>query len=167
MREFLSCSSEVLTIQEGIAAAEDSKPGEAHFILLSHIAHIEELLVVEDEELSLTVDVGGGENWREGPPDEFFDHHHASHASDQPEGKSVGCRSHIHIIAILSFSYIHPVLLDRRLVVVHTAVKHKFGEEAHAEVDGCLMLGRYPPVILVEIVEVIRGLSVGFRPNNI
>ena len=164
---FLSCSSEVFTIEEGIAATQDGKPGEAHFILLPHIAHIEELLVVEDEELSLTIDVGSSENRSEGPPNEFFDHHHAAHTSDQSKGKCVASSSHIHIIAILSFSYIHPVFLNWCLVVVYTAIKYKFGEEAHTEINGCLMLCRDSPMKLVEIVEVICGLCVGFRPNNI
>ena len=164
---FLSCYSEVLTIQEVIAAAKDGKSSEAHFVLLTHIAHIEELLVVEDEELSLAIDVRCCEDRGEGPPNEFFDHHHTAHARDESEGKCVGCSSHIHIVAVLSLSHIHPIFLNGRLVVIHTAVEYKFGEEAHTEINGCLMLSRNSTMEFVEIVEVISGNSVCSCSNNI
>ena len=122
---------------------------------------------MEDEELPLAIDVGCSENRREGPPNEFFDHHHTAHASDKTEGKCVASSSHIHIIAVLSLSYIHPILLDGSFVVVYAAVKYKFGEEAHSEVNGCLMLSRYSTIKFVEIVEVICGLCVSFCSNNI
>ena len=157
---FLSCYSEVLTIQEVIAAAKDGKSSEAHFVLLTHIAHIEELLVVEDEQLPLPVEVRGQCDRGEGPPDELFEHVHATHARDQAKCRRVSPRSHVDVVAVLAFGHIHPVFLHRGPIVVNATVEHVLREEAHAKVDSCLVLGRNPPMLLVQAVEVVLSYGI-------
>ena len=72
--------SEILAIDQFIAAFEHSEPSETDFILLAYIAHVKELLVMEDKKLSLPVQVRGKSYRREWPPDELFQHVHAAHA---------------------------------------------------------------------------------------
>ena len=42
--------SEVFSVEELVALSEDDVSGIAKFVLLAHIAHVEELLVVEDKQ---------------------------------------------------------------------------------------------------------------------
>ena len=42
--------SEVFPVEELVASAEDDVAGVAELILLSHVAHVEEFLVVQDEQ---------------------------------------------------------------------------------------------------------------------
>ena len=53
----LSFCSEILDIKQLIAAFEHGKSCESDLVLLSNVAHVKELLVVEDIELSLSVQV--------------------------------------------------------------------------------------------------------------
>lgn len=85
--------SEILTIEKIIATFEHSQSSEAYFVLLSHIAHVEKLLVVEHEQLSLSVEIGAYENWEEGPPDELFEHEHATHACKKSESTGIASSS--------------------------------------------------------------------------
>ena len=163
---FLSCYSEVFTVQEVIAATKDGKPGEAHFVLLTHIAHIEELLVMEDKELSLSVQVccqGDRCKW---PPDELFEHEHATHAGNKAQSARIGGRPHVDIVAVLAFGHVHPVLLDGRLVVIDATIENILREETHAKVDCGLVLSWDAPMVLVEHIKVVFSLCIALASHN-
>ena len=121
---------------------------------------------MEDEELPLPVKVSCGSYGSEWPPDKLLDHEHAGHAGNESECSSVGSGTDVNIVAVLALGYIHPVLLDWRLVVVHASIKHVLGEVAHAEIDGGLMLSGDASVMLVKLIEVVSGLRVGLCSYN-
>lgn len=81
--------SEVFSVDELVAGTEDSVASVSHFILLSNVAHIKELFVVENEELSCSVDVSEHSNGYKRPPDKFLEHEHSSHTSSGTSSKGV------------------------------------------------------------------------------
>ena len=161
-----SRSSEVLAVKQGVGAFEDGESGEAGLVLLANIAHIEQLLVMEDEELSLPVKISGSANRCERPPDEFLQHEHASHAGDETESSSVASSANVYIVAILTLRNVHPVLLDWRLVVVDLTVQDVLGEETHTEVDHGLVLSWDTAMVLVKLLEIVGGLCIGLCSHN-
>ena len=164
MRE--NTGSEVLAVEQVVGSLKDSKSGKTDFVLLTNVAHIEKLLVVEHEELSLAVEVGGSSDRDEGPDDSFFHHKHTEHAGSETESKSIGASSDIDIVPVLTLGNVHPVLLDGGLVVIDSSLKNVLGEEAHAEVNGRLVFGWDTSVMLVERVEVILRLCVCFSSDD-
>ena len=72
--------SEILSVEEQVHPPQHGVAREAYLVLLSHIAHVKELLVMEDKKLSLPVQVRGKSYRREWPPNELFQHVHAAHA---------------------------------------------------------------------------------------
>ena len=52
--------------------AQHNVPCETHLVLLADVAHVEELLVVEGEKLSRSVNVGEEGYGRHRPPDELL-----------------------------------------------------------------------------------------------
>ncbi len=72
--------SEVFPIEELVAPLEDNIASVAELVLLTDIAHVEEFLIMLDEEGTRAVQVSQEENRGEGPYHEFLDHEHANNA---------------------------------------------------------------------------------------
>lgn len=149
--------SEVFSVQKFVAVSEHDIASIADLVLLSHIAHIEQLLVVEGKKLSGSVHVHGEGNRGHGPPNHFLDHSHAHNASSEASSGSISGRSNLHIVEVFTLSNIHPVLLNSGLVVSDSAVQDVLGEEVHSEVDCHLVVWWDASVIFVKLVEVVLG----------
>lgn len=125
--------------------------------MLSDVAHIEELLVVQDEKTLCSVEIGGSEDWDEGPHHELLDHEHSHNASGIGHSEGVSCSSHIHIVVVLSSCNESPVLLNCGFVLRGFLVKNVLSEESLAEFDGGLMVWRDAAIHSVKLIEVIIG----------
>ena len=161
----VACHSELFQVEQIVAAFEHGKSSEADLVLLTHVAHVKILLAVEDVQLPLPVHECAQGNRCEGPHDEFFEHEHAAHAGEQAECRAIRGSTHVDVPVVLALGHVHPVLLYRRLVIVDAAVEHILSEEAHAKIDGGLVLGWDASVVLVEMIEVILGLCFVLFPH--
>ena len=138
--------------------AEDNVASEANFVLLTDVAHVEELFVVEDKQVLAAVEVTRNEHGRHWPPHHFLYHEHAEHGCRETSSRAVSHSPHVHIIKVLALGDVHPVLLNWRFEVLDSAVEHVLREELHAEVDGHLVVVGDVPVLLVEgLVVVLCG----------
>ena len=72
--------SEVFPVEELVASLEDNIASIAELVLLTDVAHVEEFLVVHDEEGTRAVQVSEEEDGGERPDDEFLYHVHANDA---------------------------------------------------------------------------------------
>jgi hypothetical protein len=123
--------SEVFSIEEQVASLEDNIASIAEFVLLTNVAHVEELLVVLDKEGTRAVQVSEEEHRGEGPDHEFLDHEHTNNARKVSHSKGISEATHVYIIAILSTCNISPVLLCGALIFTWLSLKDVFVEELH------------------------------------
>ena len=76
----MEVDSEVFPIEELVASLEDNIASIAKLVLLTDVAHVEEFLVMLNEEGTRAVKVSQEEHRGEGPDHEFLDHEHAHNA---------------------------------------------------------------------------------------
>ncbi len=154
---YVSRFSEILSVEELVAAAEDDVTGVTQLVLLAHVAHIEELLVVQDEEGAGAVQVGADKHRGEGPNHELLQHEHANDAGSVAQGKGITKGTHVHIIAVLTASDVSPILLGAGLVVAGASLEHIAVKELHAEGDGGLVVLGDATIASIELIEVVLG----------
>ena len=121
---------------------------------------------MEDKELSLSVQVCSQSDRSEWPPDELFEHVHTAHAGKKAESCGISGSPHVYIVAVLALSDEHPVLLDRRLVVIDPTIKNILSEETHAKVNGGLVLSWDATMVLVEHIKVVLSLCIALASHN-
>ena len=73
----ICAASKVLSVKDFVADSEHSVPRVANFVLLSDVAHVEKLLVVEDIKLAGAVEVETGKYWGERPNNKLLHHKHS------------------------------------------------------------------------------------------
>jgi len=150
--------SEVFPIEELVASLEDNIASIAEFVLLTDVAHVEELLVVLDEEGTRAVQVSEEEHRGERPDHKFLNHEHANYARKVSYSEGICEATHVHIIAILSACNIGPVLLCGALIVTWLSLKDVLVEELHPQGEGGMMILWDASVPLIQVVEVVvRG----------
>jgi len=86
---YVSRFSEILSVQELVAAAENDVAGVTQLVLLTNVAHIEELLVMQDEEGAGAVQVSADKYRGEGPNHELLQHEHADDTGSVAQGKGI------------------------------------------------------------------------------
>ena len=109
--------SEVFSIKKHVTSSENNIPCIAKLILLSYIAHIEELLAVKHEKCSASVQISGNKDRNEGPDNKLLDHCHSEDAAHVSKGKCVTQSSHIDIISVFSPCNIGPIFLYAGFVI--------------------------------------------------
>lgn len=130
--------------------SEHNIPSVPYLVLLSHIAHIKEFLIVEGEKLPSPIQVSETEDRSHRPENHFLYHEHAYHRGSESTSCRISSSTTLDIVIVFALGNVHPILLACGLVVTHSAVQHVLLEVGHAEVDSHLVIRGDTSMILVK-----------------
>ena len=147
--------SKVFSVNQQVALSQDDVSSVTELILLSHIGHIEILLVKENKLRLLSVQVGAESKREERPHDEFLCHNLSDHHACESGCHSIDSWSNVAIIHPFATSNVGPVSLNRCSILMGLPVKYVVSNEHHPQVNRSLVVLWNASVVLVEVVKVI------------
>ena len=148
-------TSEVLSIEQKITLSENNVSCIPNLILLSDVNHVKIFLIVEHIEGLISVKVGDQCDWEEWPHNKLLNHELSENGGKKSGCCSIGDRSDVAIVDILSANNIGPVTLDWSSVFVGLSIQYVGLNEEHSQVDSGLVFFWDATEVLVEVVEVV------------